>query len=101
MASLALESFIDECIRKSVSHGHLPTVFQRMRTDHGTVVAISKLVESSELQSGFLKARELGILDWTLEAAVLRFPDEFSLLSREYAGFRLGNARERKLGSAS
>ena len=77
-ASPALEAFIDESIRKSRESGYDPTVSISMRKDHGTVSAIRKLVTSGDIQSGFKRMSDLGLLDLTIEAAVLRFPDAFS-----------------------
>jgi hypothetical protein len=94
MASLALEAFIDESIRLSRENGYYPTEFIRMRSRHGTVEAISLLVVSGEIQSGFQRLRELNLLDWTVEAAAMRFPDEFSREVREAAEWRLRQARE-------
>lgn len=89
MASTELEAFIDETIRVSHAHGYNPTVFVSMRFKHGTVAAITKLVESPDIQSGFKRLKALGLLDHTIEAAVLRFPKEFSPPTRECAEFRL------------
>jgi hypothetical protein len=36
--------------------------------------------------------KQLGILDWSIEAAVLKFPDEFDKGLREAARFRLERA---------
>lgn len=76
--SLGLEEFVDESIRKSNKHGYYPSAFMRMRSRHGTVGAIDRLVRSSDIQSGFKRLEALGLLGWTIEEAVLRFPDEFS-----------------------
>ncbi len=94
MASPALESFIDEMIRLSQQKGYHPKTFISMRERHKTVPAISRLVESGAIQSGFKRLDELGLLDWTIEAAVMRFPTEFSADTRECAEFRLRLARE-------
>ena len=90
----ALEKFIDESIRLSISKGYPPTIFQRMRQDHGTVEAIERLVKSGEIQSGFKKLLQLDLMDWSIEAAVLKFPDRFSSDASECAKFRLRAARE-------
>lgn len=74
----ALDAFIDETIRLSAERGYHPTTFIGMRQRYGTVVAISRLVVSGDIQSGFGRLFELGLLDWTIEAAVTKFPDEFS-----------------------
>jgi hypothetical protein len=91
-----LEAFIDECVRMCVKHKYHPTVFQGMRDRHKTIPAIEKLVQSGEIQSGFKRLKELGLLDWTIEAAVLKFPDRFSPNARECAEFRLRLAHEEK-----
>ena len=94
MASLALEAFIDETIRRSRENGYHPTTFISMRERYQTVPAISRLVQNGDVQSGFKRLNELGLVDWTIEAAVMKFPDEFSADTRECAAFRLRLARE-------
>jgi hypothetical protein len=84
-----LEAFIDEGIRQMAKRGYYPTIFQGMRARHGTVEAITKLVESGDIQSGFKKLRQLRMLEWSMEAAVMRFPDRFTATARECAEFRL------------
>lgn len=97
-ASPALEAFVDETIRKSREKGYHPTVFIGMRQQHGTIPAISKLVQSGDIQSGFKRLQGLGLLDWSIEAAVEKFPEEFSRDDKECAAFRLEIARSgRKL----
>lgn len=88
-ASPELEAFIDETIRVSREHSYHPIVFIGMRARHGTVEAITRLVESGDIQSGFRRLKALSLLDYTIEAAVLRFPGEFSSRTRECAEFRL------------
>lgn len=92
-----LERFVDESLKQCVAHGYYPSVFLDMRENLGVREAIRRLVESSEVQSGFKKLQELGLLDWSLEAAVIHFPEGFSVLTRECAGFRLGQLKGRKL----
>ncbi len=89
MASLDLESFIDESIRLSRKHGYHPTVFIGMRNRHGTIGAISKLVQSGDMQSGFKRLCDMGLADWTIEAAVLKYAAEFSSTDWKCAEFRL------------
>ena len=96
MASTELESFIDETIKVARDHDYHPTIFIGMRHQHGTIPAIQKLVESGDVQSGFKRLEALGLLDHTIEAAVLRFPDEFLPRTRECAEFRLRLVKERK-----
>jgi hypothetical protein len=64
-----------------------------MRQSLGTILAISKLVRSGDLQSGFTRLEKLDLLDWTIEAAVERFPDEFDKHDIECAAFRLSEVR--------
>ncbi|HUF55455.1 MAG TPA: hypothetical protein VMM55_02730 [Thermohalobaculum sp.] len=92
MASAGLEAFIDETIRLARLKGYHPTAFVAMRSRRGTVPAISTLVVSGDIQSGFRRLRDLGLLDWSIEAAVLKFPDEFKREVREAAEWRLREA---------
>ena len=89
MASSELDAFIDETIAVSAQKAYYPTTFIGMRQRYGTVEAISRLVISGDVQSGFSKLYKLGLLDHTIEAAVLKFPSEFSEQAQECAAFRL------------
>lgn len=90
--SMELEEFIDETIRRSIQEGYTPHVFCRMRKRRGTVEAMKKLVVSSEIQSGFKKLKEMGLLELSVEAAILKFPDEFASEERDAARWRLKQA---------
>jgi hypothetical protein len=89
MALAELEAFIDETIAVSAQKAYYPTAFIGMRQRHGTVDAISRLVVSGDVQSGFSKLQRLGLIDYTIEAAVMKFPSEFSKQAQECAAFRL------------
>lgn len=52
------------------------------------------LVRSGDIQSGFKRLHKLNLLDWTIEAAVEKFPDEFTGDDLECAAFRLREARK-------
>jgi len=88
---VTLEEFVNEGIRRAREKDYHPTTFLRMRDDYGTVSAIKRLVETGERQSGFQRLKQLGLLDWSLEAAVLRFPEEpgFTKTTATYAKARL------------
>lgn len=88
-----LDTFINESIRLSETKGYRPTVFMQMRERRGTKEAISRLVTSGEIQSGFRRLKDLGLLNWSIEAAVLKFPAEFDAEIREAAKFRLEQAK--------
>jgi hypothetical protein len=91
-----LEAFIDETIRLAKEHNYSPTVFRGMRAQYGTVAAIEKLVQSGDVQSGFKRLESLGLLEWSIEAAVIKFPERFTRAARECAQFRLGLVRNKK-----
>lgn len=91
--SPGLETFVDESIRVSREHGYHPNAFIGMRQRHRTVGAISRLVVSGDIQSGFRRLQGLGLLEWTIEEAVMQFPDEFSREIRQAAEWRLAQAR--------
>ena len=92
--SVALEEFIDELIKRADAKGYIPRIFMNMRQRNGTVEAIKELVVSPKIQKGFRQLQELGLLDLSVEAAVLKFPDEFTLEEREAAKWRLGQVSE-------
>lgn len=87
-----LDSFIDKTIKQGVRKGYNPTIFISMRQKLGTLNAIKKLVVSGDIQSGFKRLVDLGLKDLTIEAAVLKFPEQFSKGEREAAQFRLDQA---------
>lgn len=94
VASPGLEAFIDETILRAKERGYNPTIFQGMRRQLGTLEAIERLVQSGDVQSGFKRLRQLDLLDWTIEAAVMRFPSEFTRHARQCAEWRLKQVRE-------
>jgi hypothetical protein len=86
---MTLDQFVDELIRRAAAHRYFPTTFMRMRTQYGTVSAIRKLVETSKPQSGFRRLKQLGMLEWTLESAVLAYPHQFPATTIKFARARL------------
>jgi hypothetical protein len=89
LASPGLEAFIDEALRLSKARGYIPTIFVGMRHQLGTIDAIERLVQSGDLQSGFKRLKQLGLIDWTIESVVIRFAAEFSNNARQCAEWRL------------
>lgn len=94
-ASPALEAFIDEGIKLSIERDYHPTIFVGMRRDYGTIDAIERLVQTGDIQSGFKRLHQLNLLDWTIEAAIMRFPSEFSNNARQCAEWRLQQVQPR------
>ena len=88
-ATPGLEAFIDQMIKLAKPHRYTPTTFIGMRRQYGTIRAIERLVESGDIQSGFDRLSKIGLLDWTIEAAVIKFPEEFGHSTRECAKWRL------------
>ena len=97
-ANSELEAFITESVRISMKNGYHPTAFLEMRSRYGTVGAMDRLMRNGEIQSGFKRLEALGLLEWSVEAGVLRFPDEFSREVREAAEWRLSQARGGTIG---
>jgi hypothetical protein len=93
LASPGLETFVDEAIRLSKERGYNPTIFVGMRHQYGTIDAVERLVQSGDLQSGFKRLKQLGLLDWTIESAVLKFATEFSNNAKQCAEWRLKQVR--------
>lgn len=85
-----LEEFIKETLRISAEHGYYPTEFISMlNRDNNVRVTIKKLVKSGDIQSGFKRLCELGLKEYTVEAAVLKFPEGFTAAEIEAASWRL------------
>ncbi len=86
-----VEAFVDELIRRAKAFNYSPRDFIRMRQSNGgrSIEIIEKLVISGDVQSGFKRLKEIDLLDWSLESAVLKFPGRFSKDARECAAFRL------------
>jgi hypothetical protein len=94
-ASPRLEAFIDEGIELSKGAGYSPTVLVGMRQQHGTIEAIERLVQSGDIQSGFKRLQQLNLSEWTIEAAVTKFPSEFGRHARECAEWRLAQIKKK------
>jgi hypothetical protein len=89
---VTLDEFVDQGVRVAHDHGYHPTKFLQMRQSgqYTTIALIRHLVETSEPRSGFVRMKELGLQQWTLEAAVLKFQDEFKdLPTIKYAQARM------------
>ena len=85
-----LEEFINETLRISAEHGYYPTEFISMlERDKNTHLTIKKLVRSGDIQSGFKRLCDLGLKEYTVEAAVLKFPEGFTKAEIEAANWRL------------
>jgi|WetSurMetagenome_2_1015567.scaffolds.fasta_scaffold145521_2 hypothetical protein len=97
MDTADLDAFIDEGLRRSIDRHYHPHIFIGMRRRLGTVEAISHLVRSGEIQSGFKKLEKLGLLDWSIEEAVVRFQEHFTKDDLECAQFRLACAKKKVL----
>jgi hypothetical protein len=93
MAADDLDVFIDETIRLGAEKGYHPTIFIAIRRKLGTRQAIKKLVASGDIQSEFRRLSALGLMDCTIEAAVLKFPTEFTKGEQEAAQFRLNQIK--------
>jgi len=96
IASPALEAFIDRTIELAKARGYIPTIFIGMRRQYGTLEAIERLVQTGDIQSGFKRLAQLGLADWTIEAAVTKFTNEFSRHARECAEWRLEQLHQKR-----
>ncbi len=88
-----LDDWVNESIRRSVAEGYHPTAFLQMRDRWGTKDAMKRLVMSGDIQSGFVRLRDLGLLDWSVEAGVLKFSSIFDKSVREAAQWRIDQAK--------
>lgn len=72
--------------------GNFASRTRQMISEQGAVAALSKLVQSPNLQSGFRVLRDRGELDRTFEAVVLRHQSLFDHPIVEAARWRIDNA---------
>jgi hypothetical protein len=74
------------------SIGHIAGRTRQMIDNHGPIQALSRLVQSPDLQKGFRVLRDRGELQHTFEAVIVRFPQLFARGVVEAAQWRLDNA---------
>ena len=85
---MTLEEFVGESIDRSFKRGFHQAGFMRLRAERGTVSAIRRLVEG-HADNGFDRLCDLGLMDWSLEAAVAMYPERFNPATVERARARL------------
>jgi hypothetical protein len=96
-ASQELEEYVDECVAKARLAGYEPRIFVSMRGRHSTLVAMEKIVQSGDIQSGFKRLAELGLAkEWSIEACILKFKSEFSKDAIECALWRLKQLKKKR-----
>lgn len=88
-----LENSIDESIRLFGEKGYIPKVFINKR-HYGTVKAIKWVLASEKIQSGFKRIQKIDLLDWSVEAIALKFPEKFTSKELEIAKKRLKQANK-------
>lgn len=92
----SIDEFVDYFISLCAVLNYRPRNFIKLRARVGTIVAIATLVGKEKPTSGFRRAFELGLIEYSLEAAVCSFPTQFSTEVHERALSRLSSARSRK-----
>ena len=94
-ASAELNAWMSQCHRVCREHGFEDRVrFERMRRDYGTWRAMVMLVESGDIQSGLTWCHEQGLLDYSIEAAILKFGSEFDDDHVQCAKWRLAQVQK-------
>ena len=85
----ALEDWLNEATRRCMAQGFLRGRFHELRTRVGTVAAINQQMGTPVEQTPLRRLKEAGLLEWSLEAGVLRFPECFDQGIRDAAKSRL------------
>lgn len=86
-----LVEFVELSVRKCRDKGYYPARFQGMWDPQRAVPIINKLVHPAAGEAGFERTVKEGLKDWTLEAAVLAYPEEgFDPLTVATAKMRMG-----------
>jgi hypothetical protein len=93
----ALEAWVDEAIQRCASRGLLPGRFPEMRKNLGTAPAIARLMNTPFERTPLRRLKQAGLIEWSLEAGVLRFPDCFGPRIRDAAQFRLDHVDDASL----
>jgi hypothetical protein len=86
---MTLEEFVDESISRAQARDYTPNWFIGMWNEDRSHAPIERLVKTAEAKSGYKRMVQIGLKDWTLEAAVVRFPKRFSKEAFAYASARL------------
>jgi hypothetical protein len=95
MAQLSFHDEIERAIQEYEGvTGHYAARTRKMITDHGEIGALSLLMVSPDLQTGFQALRDAGLLEYTFESIVVRFPHLFSPDVVQAARWRLDHAHE-------
>jgi hypothetical protein len=61
----------------------------RLRETYATVRAFSKILRTDDIESGFRQMKQLGFVEWCVEAVVVRFSGEFDQINVDLARRRL------------
>ncbi|MFD9900253.1 hypothetical protein [Mesorhizobium sp. NPDC059025] len=93
-ASQELRAFVYEGIRRGAAKGFDPSGFIKLLDTYEMKRAISKLVTGEDIHGDFQRLIELELVDWSVEAAVVKFPTEFSERDIECAKLRLSQGRQ-------
>ena len=93
MASPALITAVNHVVEvyEDIS-GEYASRTRQMLDRHDYINALTRIVESPDLQSGFRALRDRGQLDLTFEAVVVQYANEFSQQTVQAAQWRLDNA---------
>lgn len=86
---MTLNEFIEESLRQAASKNFRPKIFPGRWFPRKSPLTIENFVISSKPRSGFKRMVKLGLKEWTLEAAVLAYPDQFSNEAKIYAKARM------------
>lgn len=87
--SAELEAYADTMLHRAAEKGFRPIVLIRLRETYGTVRAFSKILRTDDIESGFRQMKQLGLVEWSVEAVVVRFTREFDQADVQLARRRL------------
>jgi len=96
----ALEDWVNESTRRCLARGFLRGRFHELRTMLGTVPAITQLIGTPLELTPLRRLKAAGLLEWSLEACVLHFPECFDQGVRNAAKFRLEHANDDQQGTS-
>jgi len=92
-----LEAWVDDSIQLVEAKGYRPSEFIAMRERYGTAPAMERLMRSGTVQSGFIRLKKLGMIEWSVEAGILKFRERFTEPACDAAAWRLDHIDDPEL----
>jgi hypothetical protein len=78
---MSVQKSVTSLIRVAAEHGYHPTRFIKMWDATPTISTLEKMVITGDIQTGFSKLAELGLLDYSVEKIVIDHSSNRSVIA--------------------